>query len=188
MEKLILELGIAVALVAGMGLLAYRINVSVIPFFILIGMVLGDHAPDLGFIDLSFSTSEPFINFMGRLGVLFLLFYRGLEFSVGRLIRSGKAIVTGGVAYVIINFLTGVVVGYMMDLPFKEVMVIAGIMVSSSTAIVAKVLTDLRRTANPETEVIMGMIMFDDVFIATHISFLSGLILTGSSSLCVVAS
>src|SRR3546814_15714717 len=75
----------------------------------------------------------------------------------------------------------------MMGLPFKEVMVLCGIMTSSSTAIVAKVLTDLKRTANPETEVIMGMIMFDDLFIAMHISFLSGLILTGSSPFWTVA-
>jgi CPA2 family monovalent cation:H+ antiporter-2 len=187
MEKVILEIGVAVALVAGVGLFAHRIKVSVIPFFILIGMVLGDHAPDLGFVDLRFTESEPFINFMGRLGVLFLLFYLGLEFSVGRLIKSGKAIVTGGIAYVIINFLTGVLIGYLMGVPFKEVMVIAGIMVSSSTAIVAKVLTDLRRTANPETEVIMGMIMFDDLFIAMHISFLSGLVLAGGTSVWQVA-
>lgn len=33
----------------------------------------------------------------------------------------------------------------------------------------------------------MGMIMFDDLFIAMHISFLSGLILTGSSSFWTVA-
>ena len=61
-------------------------------------------------------------------------------------------------------------------------MVICGIMTSSSTVIVAKVLTDLRRTANPETEVIMGMVMFDDLFIAMHISFLSGLVLSGDGS------
>jgi CPA2 family monovalent cation:H+ antiporter-2 len=73
-----------------------------------------------------------------------------------------------------------------MDLPFKELMVLCGLMTSSSTAIVAKVLTDLKRTANPETEVIMGMIMFDDLFIAMHISFLSGLILTGGTSVLAV--
>lgn len=124
---------------------------------------------------------------MGRLGVLFLLFYLGLEFSVGRLIKSGKSIVTGGLIYVALNFLSGLLMGFLMDLPFKETMVVCGIMTSSSTAIVAKVLTDLKRTANPETEVIMGMIMFDDLFIAMHISFLSGLILTGSSSFWTVA-
>jgi len=186
-HTLILEIGIAVGLVAFVGLIANKLKFSVIPFFILIGMVLGQHAPQIGTIDLTFTESKPFIDFMGRLGVLFLLFYLGLEFSVGRLIKSGKSIVTGGTVYVLLNFISGLLIGWMMDLPFKEMMVLCGIMTSSSTAIVAKVLTDLKRTANPETEVIMGMIMFDDLFIAMHISFLSGLILTGSSSFWTVA-
>lgn len=186
-HTLIFEIGIAVGLVATVGLISNKLRFSVIPFFILIGMVLGDHAPKLGMIDLSFTESKPFIDFMGRLGVLFLLFYLGLEFSVGRLVKSGKSIVTGGTVYVLLNFVSGLLIGWLMDLPFKEIMVICGIMTSSSTAIVAKVLTDLKRTANPETEVIMGMIMFDDLFIAMHISFLSGLILTGSSSFWTVA-
>ncbi len=186
-HTLIFEIGIAIGLVATVGLLSNKLRFSVIPFFILIGMVLGDHAPKWGVIDLSFTESKPFIDFMGRLGVLFLLFYLGLEFSVGRLVKSGKSIVTGGTVYVLLNFVSGLLIGWLMGLPFKEVMVICGIMTSSSTAIVAKVLTDLKRTANPETEVIMGMIMFDDLFIAMHISFLSGLILTGSSSFWAVA-
>jgi CPA2 family monovalent cation:H+ antiporter-2 len=37
--------------------------------------------------------SAPLIVFMGRIGVLFLLFYLGLEFSVSRLIKSGRSIV-----------------------------------------------------------------------------------------------
>lgn len=186
-HTLILEIGIAVGLVALVGLISNKLRFSVIPFFILIGMVLGQHAPQFGNIDLTFTESKPFLDFMGRLGVLFLLFYLGLEFSVGRLLKSGKSIVTGGTIYVILNFCSGLLIGWLMGLPFKEVMVLCGMMTSSSTAIVAKVLTDLKRTANPETEVIMGMIMFDDLFIAMHISFLSGLILTGSSSFWTVA-
>ena len=186
-HPLILEIGVAVGLVALVGLISNRLRFSVIPFYILIGMLLGQHAPQIGTIDLTFTESKPFIDFMGRLGVLFLLFYLGLEFSVGRLIKSGKSIVTGGLIYVALNFCSGLLMGFLMDLPFRETMVICGIMTSSSTAIVAKVLTDLKRTANPETEVIMGMIMFDDLFIAMHISFLSGLILTGSSSFWTVA-
>ena len=204
---IILEIGIAVLLVALVGLLANRLRFSVIPFFIVIGMLLGNEkCPTFITYALSqinnpsltadfnamwsfftFAESKPFIEFMGRLGVLFLLFYLGLEFSVGRLVKSGKSIVTGGTLYVLINFFSGLFIGWLMDLPFKELMVLCGLMTSSSTAIVAKVLTDLKRTANAETEVIMGMIMFDDLFIAMHISFLSGLILTGGTSFIAVA-
>src|SRR5690606_35297688 len=103
----------------------------------------------MGYIDLTFSERKALIGLMWCLGVLFLLFYLGLEFSVGRLMQSGKSIVTGGLVYVFLNFISGVLIGWLMDLPFKEMMVLCGVMTSSSTAIVAKVLTDLKRTANP---------------------------------------
>ncbi|OPX45838.1 K(+)/H(+) antiporter YhaU [Ruminiclostridium hungatei] len=183
MDILVFEIGLAITLIAIVGFLSNKLNFSVIPFYILIGMAVGPHAPSIGIIDLRFIESSTFINFMGRLGVLFLLFYLGLEFSVTRLIKSGKSVFIGGSFYVLINFSSGLLLGWMMDLPFKEIMVVCGIMTSSSTAIVAKVLIDLKRTANPETEVIMGMIMFDDLFIAIHISILSGLLLSGSKSI-----
>ncbi|CAH1205266.1 K(+)/H(+) antiporter subunit KhtU [Paenibacillus plantiphilus] len=182
MEMLIFEVGMALALITLTGLLSAKLRFSVIPFYILIGMAVGPHAPHFWIIDLRFIESSSFIEFMGRLGILFLLFYLGLEFSVARLLKSGKAIIVGGSFYVALNFLSGLLLGWMAELPIKETLVVCGIMTSSSTAIVAKVLVDLKRTANPETEIIMGMIMFDDLFIAVHISILTGLILSGATS------
>ncbi len=188
MDTLVFEIGVAITLIAIVGFISNKLNFSVIPFYILIGMAVGPHAPQFGIIDLRFIESSTFINFMGRLGVLFLLFYLGLEFSVTRLIKSGKSIFIGGTVYVLLNFSSGLLLGLIMGLPIKETIVVCGIMTSSSTAIVAKVLIDLKRTANPETEVIMGMIMFDDLFIAIHISVLSGLLLSGSKSVWGVLS
>lgn len=182
MDTVIFEIGLALALISIVGLISTKLRFSVIPFYILIGMAVGPHAPHFGILDLRFIESSEFIEFMGRLGVLFLLFYLGLEFSVSRLIKSGKSILVGGIFYVALNFVSGLLLGWMMDLPLKETLVVAGIMTSSSTAIVAKVLVDLKRTANPETEIIMGMIMFDDLFIAVHMSILSGLVLSGATS------
>ncbi|MGR6545208.1 cation:proton antiporter [Paenibacillus tundrae] len=182
MDMLIFEVGIAIALITLTGLISARLRFSVIPFYILVGMAVGPHAPQFGIVDLRFIESSSFIEFMGRLGILFLLFYLGLEFSVSRLLKSGKAILTGGIFYVGLNFVSGLLLGWLMSLPLQETMVVCGIMTSSSTAIVAKVLVDLKRTANPETEIIMGMIMFDDLFIAIHISILTGLVLSGATS------
>ncbi|KAA8782896.1 CPA2 family monovalent cation:H+ antiporter-2 [Paenibacillus sp. 4624] len=182
MDMLIFEVGVAVALITLTGLISARLRFSVIPFYILVGMAVGPHAPQFGIVDLRFIESSSFIEFMGRLGILFLLFYLGLEFSVSRLLKSGKAILTGGIFYVALNFVSGLLLGWFMNLPLQETMVVCGIMTSSSTAIVAKVLVDLKRTANPETEIIMGMIMFDDLFIAIHISILTGLVLSGATS------
>lgn len=187
MDHLVLEIGLAVVLIAVAGLLSAKLKFSVIPFYILVGMAVGPHAPKWGVFDFRFIDSAPLIEFMGRLGVLFLLFYLGLEFSVGRLIKSGRSIAVGGTIYIAINFTLGLLFALLAGMPFKEMLVIAGITTISSSAIVAKVLVDLKRTANPETEMILGIIMFEDVFLAVYISILSGLVLSGSTSFAGVA-
>jgi len=182
MEHIVFEVGLALTLMAVAGLLSIRLRFSIIPFLILIGMAVGPHAPQFGMVDLRFIQSAPLIEFMGRLGVLFLLFYVGLEFSVSRLIRAGRSIAIGGTIHVGLNFVLGLLFGWMMGWPLKEILVVAGIVTVSSSAIVAKVLVDLKRTANPETEMILGIIMFDDVFLAIYLSILSGLLFSGATS------
>ncbi|MDO7907375.1 cation:proton antiporter [Paenibacillus sp. JX-17] len=183
MDHLVFEVGLAIVLIAAAGLISAKLRFSVIPFYILIGMAVGPHAMELWHFDFRFIESAPFIDFMGRIGVLFLLFYLGLEFSVGRLIKSGRSIVVGGSIYIGINFTLGLALGFLSGFAVAETLVIAGITTISSSAIVAKVLVDLKRTANPETEMILGIIMFEDVFLAVYISILSGLVLSDSSSI-----
>lgn len=183
MNHIVFEVGLAVALIALSGLIAAKLRFSVIPFYILIGMAVGPHAFKLWHLDFRFIESAELIEFMGRIGVLFLLFYLGLEFSVGRLLKAGKSIAVGGTIYIMINFSLGLLLGFGLGFPVKEMLVIAGITTISSSAIVAKVLVDLKRTANPETEMILGIIMFEDVFLAVYISILSGLVLSDSSSI-----
>ncbi len=182
MDHMVFEVGLALALVAGAALLSWKLKFSTAPFLILAGMAVGPHAPHVGMLDLRFTESAPIIAFMGRLGVLFLLFYLGLEFSVGRLVRSGRSIAVGGSIYIGINFTLGLLYPALLGWPLKETLVAAGITTISSSAIVAKVLVDLRRTANPETEMILGIIMFEDVFLAVYLSVVSGLVLSGSTS------
>ncbi|WP_088829885.1 cation:proton antiporter [Paenibacillus tyrfis] len=182
MEHIVLEIGLAICLIAAAGWLSTKLRFSVVPFYILIGMAVGPHAPKFGAFDFRFIDSAPLIEFMGRLGVLFLLFYLGLEFSVGRLIKSGRSIAVGGTIYIAINFTLGLLFGWLSGFPLNETLVIAGITTISSSAIVAKVLVDLKRTANAETEMILGIIMFEDVFLAVYISILSGLLLSGATS------
>lgn len=170
-------------LVAAAGLLATRLKFSIVPLLIIAGMVVGPHAPKVGPIDFRFLQSAPLIDFMGRMGILFLLFYLGLEFSVGRLVKSGRSIALGGTIYLGINLTVGLLYPFLLGWPLKESLVAAGITTISSSAIIAKVLVDLRRTANPETEMILGITMFQDVFLAVYLSLVSGIVLTSASSL-----
>lgn len=182
MDHLILEVGLALVLMSLAALLSLWLKISIVPFLIIAGMLAGPHVPKFGPFDLSFTESNAIISFMGRVGVLFLLFYLGLEFSVSRLIKSGRSIVVGGSIYIGINFTLGLAYAWLAGLPSREVLIMAGITTISSSAIVAKVLFDLRRTANRETEMILGIIMFEDVFLAIYLSLVSGIVLSGATS------
>lgn len=183
MDHLVYEVGTALVLVAIAALLANKFKFSIIPFLIILGMVVGPHAPHFGVIDLRFIESEEIISFLGRIGVLFLLFYLGLEFSVKKLIKSGRSIVVGGTIYIGINFSLGLLFGFLNGYPLVEILIFAGIITISSSAIVAKVLVDLRRTGNNETELILGIIMFEDIFLAVYLSVVSGLVLGDATSI-----
>ena len=92
MDHLVFEVGLALALVAGAALLSAKFRFSNVPLLILIGMVVGPHAPKIWIMDFRFIESAPLIDSWAAMGVLFLLFYLGLEFSVKRLIKSGRSI------------------------------------------------------------------------------------------------
>ncbi|ODA43054.1 cation:proton antiporter [Desulfosporosinus sp. BG] len=183
MEHLILEIGLALALIAGAGILAGKLRISIVPILILTGMIVGPQAPHIGVFDFRFIQSAPLIDFMGRLGVLFLLFSLGLEFSIRRLLTAGPSIIRTGTIYMVINLAIAILFPLLLGWPIKEILVVAGIMTISSSAIVAKVIVDLKRAANDETEIILGLMMFQDVFVAIYFSVVSGLVLAGSTSI-----
>ncbi len=187
MDHMVLEIGLAMVLIAGAALLSGKLRFSIIPALIVVGMAVGPHAPHFGFLDLRFIESQPLIAFMGRLGILFLLFYLGLEFSIGRLMRSGRSIAISGTIYIAINLTIGLLFPWLLGWPLRETLIAAGITTISSSAIAAKVLVDLKRTANPETEIILGLIMFEDVFLAVYLSLISGLVLSNATSFGGVA-
>lgn len=187
MDSLVLEIGLALGLIGLAMIIADRFGLSTVPFLIIIGMVVGPHAPTIWKFDFRFIETQGLISFMGRMGVLFLLFYLGLESNVSRLIKAGRSIVVGGSAYISINFLFGLSFAFFSGFELREMLVVAGVTTISSSAIVAKILFDYRRTANPETELILGITMFEDVFLAVYLSLISGIVLSGASSLLGIA-
>lgn len=182
MDHIVLEIGLALGLIAVAVTLAHKLGVSNVPFLILIGMAVGPHAPQFGVFDFRFIETGSLISFMGRIGVLFLLFYLGLESNVTRLIEAGRSILVGGTIYIGINFTVGLLYAYLSGFSLQETLVMAGVTTISSSAIVAKILFDYRRTANPETELILGITMFEDVFLAVYLSLISGVVLSGATS------
>lgn len=175
--ELVLNVGLAFVFITVASWLASWVKFSSIPFLLLLGMLVGPNAPDLGTVSLKVISDTESIELLSRLGVLLMLFYLGLEFSAGKMVESGKNLFKGGIVYVALNFARGLGFGWIFFHSWTDAMVVAGITGISSSAIITKLLVDLKRAANPETELILGVMVIEDVFIAMYLSALSGMVL-----------
>ncbi|MCU1635982.1 MAG: cation/H(+) antiporter, partial [Cryobacterium sp.] len=87
--------------------------------------------------------------------------------------------ISGG-SYVLLNIGLGFAFGLMVGWGTREALVIAGMTGTSSSAIITKLLIELRRLANTETPMILGVTVVGDIFIAIYLAIVS-VVLSGKS-------
>ncbi|MYW89892.1 cation:proton antiporter [Amycolatopsis rubida] len=144
-----------------------RIGLPTIPLFMLAGFVFGPHTPGLSLVD---DPAE--FGVLAGLGLVFLLFYLGLEFSLDDLARGGARLAWAGLAYLVLNIGGGLAFGFALGWGTREALVIAGAIGISSSAIVTKLLLETRRMNNRESRLIMGIIVLEDLFLALYLALL----------------
>jgi CPA2 family monovalent cation:H+ antiporter-2 len=144
-----------------------RVGLPTIPFFIVAGIVFGPHTPGLVVLD-----DPDSIHLLAMLGLVLLLFHLGIEFSLDDLLGGGNRLLRAGGAYIALNFGAGLVLGWALGWGTREMFIVAGMIGTSSTAIVTKLLFDLRRLAKPEAGMILGIIVVEDVFLAFYLALL----------------
>jgi len=147
--------------------LGVPIGLPTIPLFMLAGVVLGPHTPGFDLVD---DPAE--LELVARLGLVFLLFYLGLEFSLDQLTSGGRRLAAAATVYLVLNIGGGLAVGLTLGWGLSEAFVVAGIVGISSSAIVTKLLVDHRRLGNPETRVILGIVVIEDLFLAFYLALL----------------
>jgi K+:H+ antiporter subunit KhtU len=164
------QLSITVALLAALGLVASRVGLSAIPAYLLAGLLLGPNEPKV----LSLIQPSEVTDFVAEIGLVFLLFFLGLEFTLGRLVRSRRHAVVGGAIDLLLNAGLGLVVGVAaFGFSFGALVLAAAIYVSSS-AITVKGLIDFRRLADDETDLVLAILVAEDLAIGLVLGFAAG--------------
>ncbi len=155
--------------------LAGRVSFSAIPVFIVAGILLGPSAGTPTIIEPSAGT-----DLLARLGIVLLLFFLGLEFSLDRLTAARRMVLLGGAIDLVVNAGLGLVVGVALLGPTPEAVLLAGLIYISSSGIVTRALFDLRRLADDETDLVLGVLVFEDLAIALFLGVAAALA-TGES-------
>jgi len=176
-EVALFELGVLFAAVALVGSIASQLRQSVVPFYIGAGILLGPNvARRLGPYALD---ATEFVELGAKLGIVFLLFFLGLEFNLNRLLANRSRIGKAGTVDLVVNFGGGLVLGFVLFRAFLPAFLVAGIVYISSSAIITKSLIDIGWIANDEAEPMLGTLVYEDLVIAVYLMIASALLLGG---------
>src|SRR5918993_4955651 len=161
------ELALTLTLLGGLGLVASRFGLSAIPAYLLAGLLLGPNDPK----QLALVEPSEVTEFVAELGIVFLLFFLGLEFTLDRLTRSQRHAVLGGTIDFAVNAGLGLLIGVAaFGFDFAALILAAAIYVSSS-AISVKGLIDFRRLADDETDLVLAILVVEDIVLALVLGF-----------------
>ncbi|HEX5727213.1 MAG TPA: cation:proton antiporter [Longimicrobiaceae bacterium] len=161
--EFLLGAGLVLGALALAALLVQRVGLPAIPGFILLGMAARPLALDRHLVEL-----------LATLGVVLLLFFMGLEFSLGALLRDRRRIVRNGTIDLALSFPAVLAAGLLLGLGVKGALLLAAALYVSSSAIIARTSIELRRTANPETEAALGILVYEDLAIALFLALFAG--------------
>jgi CPA2 family monovalent cation:H+ antiporter-2 len=155
---LVEELAITVAAAALFGYIAQRVGLVSIVGYLIAGVVIGPLA--LGFVD-----DLELVEQMGEIGVIFLMFFIGLELS-GDLIKKLGALMFGGGGLQVgltIFLVAGVAALFGVDI--KTAIYTGCLVALSSTAVVLKLLSQRNETSSSTGEVAVAFLIFQDIAI-----------------------
>jgi len=149
---------IAVATVVALigGLIAHRLRQSVIVGYLIAGMAIGPFTP--GFIG-----DREQIASLAEVGVIFLMFALGIEFSLKELARVKGVALIGTSVQVLLIVGAGAALGHFLGWPLARGLFIGGIIAISSTMVVLKTLLDRGEVASTHGRVLLGILIAQDL-------------------------
>ncbi|MGH9246745.1 MAG: cation:proton antiporter [Acidimicrobiales bacterium] len=167
MGETLVAVGGAFLAAAVLARLGRRIGLPTIPLFMAAGVIFGPNTPGIALVE-----HPEDLELLAALGLILLLFHLGLEFSLGDLLAGGRRLLGAGGIYLALNLGGGLLFGLALGWGTREALVLAGAIGISSSAIVTKLLIELRRLTNPESRLILGIIVVEDVFLALYLALL----------------
>lgn len=175
-----IELGAATIGLAVLARLASRIGFSSIPLYLLAGLAFGKG----GLVPFNFS--RHFIEIGAEIGVLLLLFMLGLEYSGHELKANLRNGLPGAGIDFALNFPPGLIAGLLLGWKPMAAVLLGGVTFVSSSGIIARVVSELRRSNGAEMPTVLSILVLEDLMMAVYLPLTSILIAGGGPVKLVV--
>ena len=167
-----------IMLVAGVvTILFHRFKQPVVLGYIVAGFIIGPHTPPFGLIH-----DEQTIKTLAELGVIFLMFCLGLEFSLRKLFKVGATAFIAAFMEITLMIWIGYEIGRWFDWNTMDSLFLGAILAISSTTIIVKALNDLKMKNERFAQLIFGVLIVEDILGIGIIALLSSIAVSGSVS------
>lgn len=143
--------------------------------YIVAGFLVGPH---MGLFPTVTDTHS--VEQWSEIGIIFLLFSLGLEFSFKKLIKVGSSALIMAVTKCIGMFIVGVIVGAVLQWTMMEMVFLGGLLSMSSTTIIIKTYDDMKLKDKPYASLVFGSLVFEDLIAILLLVLLSTLAVSNS--------
>jgi CPA2 family monovalent cation:H+ antiporter-2 len=161
----------------------HRLRQPVVLGYIAAGMIAGPHTPPYSLV-----SDRETIEMLAELGVIFLLFSLGLEFSLKKLRHVGATAVVAALTEIVLMVWVGYEIGRAFDWSQMDSLFLGAMLAISSTTIIVKALDELGLKRQRFAQLIFGILIVEDILAIAILALLSGIALTGSVSTGAVVS
>ncbi len=158
LPSLISDLALILFCAATMSLLFKKLNQPVVLGYIVAGFLAGPYMP---FTDTIVDAEA--IKTWAEIGVIFLLFSLGLEFSFKKLLKIGSAPVVATILILVGMIVIGLGVGAVFSWGFMDGLYLGGMIAMSSTSIIIKALDDLGLKQKKFTSLVFSVLILEDI-------------------------
>lgn len=168
-----------IMIVAGIvTIIFHRLKQPVVLGYILSGVIIGRHTPPYSLI-----YDENTVKTLAEIGVIFLMFSLGLEFSIRKLLRVGTASLIAAVSEIILMTLAGYEIGKFFGWSTIDSLFLGAMLSISSTTIIIKALHELGMKKEHFAQMIFGILIIEDILAIGILALLSSIATSGSLSM-----
>jgi CPA2 family monovalent cation:H+ antiporter-2 len=176
LAPLIFDLAVMLGLAAIVMVLFRAIRQPVVLGYLVAGMIVGPYTPPYALV-----SDIPNIQTLSELGVIFLLFSLGLEFSFKKLMRVGAAASLIAVIEVSLMAVVGYGLGRYMGWPIDDSLFLGAALSISSTTIIIKAIDGLGLKTKRFAHLVYGILIVEDLLAILLLVALSTVMITGNA-------
>jgi monovalent cation:H+ antiporter-2, CPA2 family len=171
------DLAVIMAIAGVVTVLFHRLKQPVVLGYIVAGVIIGPYTPPFQLIH-----DEATIQTLGELGVVFLMFSLGLEFSLKKLFKVGATAFVAAASEIVLMIWIGYEIGQWFGWNAMDSLFLGAMLAISSTTIIVKALSELGMKGEPFAQLIFGILIVEDILAIAMLVLLSGIAQTGSVS------